>query len=221
MGQDSLAISLTREQIAAANRIHDQLSNWSLVDRALERLSKNMSGFDRESILLKAAAVNQLYYTNVFAIVPMAEHMANVLNEPGAVSDHGLVDRLAVLSTNTRQAQRRFVSFASKFAHFFVDPDRFPIFDSFGLHMIKLHLGVRKDIWRSTQPYAEFLEMFRRVQTLACPTCTNRELDRYLWVAGQYRAWMKNSKAQINGELRSVFQNQTGQLKTVLMPEGD
>ncbi len=178
-----------------------------------------MPSFDRESTLLKAVAVNELYYTNVFAIVSMAEHMAKVLNERGVASDAGLVDRLAVSSTNTR----RFVSFASKFAHFFVDSDRFPIFDSFVLSMIKLHLGVRKNIWTSAQPYAEFFEMFRRVQTLACPTCTNRELDRYLWVAGQYRAWMKNRKAQINGELRTAFENQanSNQLRAVWKAEID
>ena len=202
-----MVFPLTLEQIDTANRIHDQLSEWALVDRSLDLLSKSFPEFDLESTLLKAVAVNELYYTNVFAIVRMAKHMSQILIEPGNM-EPCLVDRLATVAIKEGKPPRRFVSFASKFAHFFIAADHFPIYDTYALRMIKLHLGVRKDIWKSSGPYTEYAEMFRTLKNQACPKYTNRQLDRYLWIAGQYLAWEKNGKAQINGELLQIFKNQ-------------
>src|SRR5438874_11882465 len=116
-----LAVLLTMSQIEAANRLHQQLPQWKVTDCALHKLKVQFQGFDSESSLLKVAAINQLYGTKVFAIVRMAEHIEKVMANASSMDDVGLVNEIATLS------DMKHTSFASKFAHFFVDAERFPI----------------------------------------------------------------------------------------------
>jgi hypothetical protein len=38
-------------------------------------------------------------------------------------------------------------------------------------------------------------------------TCSLRDMDRYLWLTGQYRGWLRNAdEAMANSELRSLFE---------------
>src|SRR5947209_9662363 len=121
----SLAAPLSMTQIEAANRLHGKLLQWQVTVRALHTLQENLPGFDIEVTLLKVAAVNQLYGTNVYAVVRMARHVTGVMQEARGMEDADLVEELASLTG------RKHRSFASKFAHFFIDMERFPIFDSY------------------------------------------------------------------------------------------
>lgn len=75
MMEISLAVPLTMAQIEAANRLHGKLIQWQVTDRALHILQENLPGFDSEATLLKVVAVNQLYGTNVYAVVRMVRHV--------------------------------------------------------------------------------------------------------------------------------------------------
>lgn len=118
-----LAVSLTMAQIEAANRLHQQLLQWQITDCALHKLKVQFPGFDRESALLKVTVINQLYGTNVYAVVRMAEHITEVMCQASTMDDVGFVNEIATLS------DMKPTSFASKFAHFFIDEERFPIYD--------------------------------------------------------------------------------------------
>ena len=103
-----------------------------------------------------------------------------------------------------QKRDRRHLSFASKFAHFFIDRERFPIMDKYAAEMVGLHLG-RKDAVRDAKhPYVAFCQNLIVLRSLARLNCSTRELDHYLWIAGEHRAWFRNSKAQINVELRHL-----------------
>src|SRR6266849_11219323 len=111
----SLAVPLSTAQIEAANRLHGKLLQWQVTDRALHTLQENLPGFDIEATLLKVVAVNQLYGTNVYAVVRMAQHVVDVMLDLKNIEDVELVEVLATLTG------RKHLSFASKFAHFFID----------------------------------------------------------------------------------------------------
>lgn len=147
-----LAVPLSMSQIEAANRLHQQLTQWQVTDSALHTLNDRFPGFDIESSLLKVVAVNQLYGTNVYAVVRMAQHVSEVMQETGGKEDTDLVEELASLN------DRKHRSFASKFAHFFIDMERFPIFDSFAVKMVAYHLGTQRQVRDSAHPYRRFVQ---------------------------------------------------------------
>src|SRR6185312_11644177 len=129
-----LAVLLTMRQIEAANRLHAKLVQWQVTDRALHTLQESLPGFESETTLLKVAAINQLYGTNVYAVVRMAQHVTAVMQDANGIEDADLVEKLATLTG------QKHCSFASKFAHFFIDKKRFPIYDSYAVKMVGCHL---------------------------------------------------------------------------------
>jgi len=94
-------------------RLRCRCEGWLVTDEALESRARSFPKFDLKSTLLKVAAVNALYGTNVYAIARMAEHVEKLMQDRGSFSaDVDLVERLA----SAPGLNRRFYSFA--FAHF-------------------------------------------------------------------------------------------------------
>jgi hypothetical protein len=206
----SLAAPLSIAQIEAANRLHGKLTQWQVTDRALHTLQENLPGFDTEATLLKVVAVNQLYGTNVYAVARMALHVTEVMQEASGMEDADLVEELATLTG------RKHRSFASKFAHFFIDMERFPIFDSYAAKIVAYHLGSHGQVRDSTHLYKAFVKNIHRLKRFAGLSCTNGELDRYLWLAGLYQAWCRNPASQINAEIAEMFKSPSPEVTTDL-----
>lgn len=205
-----LAVPLTMAQIEAANRLHRKLIQWRVTDQALHLLQESLPGFESEATLLKVAAINQLYGTNVYAVVRMAQHVTVVMQDTGGMEDADLVEELAKLDT------RKHLSFASKFAHFFIDMERFPIFDSFAVKMVAHHLGMQGQVRDPAHPYKAFVENIHRLKSYARLACTTRELDRYLWLAGLYQVWRRNPHSQINAEVADMFNHASPEVDAAL-----
>lgn len=208
-------VRLTEEQIAAAGRLHSTLAQWRSTDSALSRLQEGMPRFGPEESLLKVVAVNALYGTNVFALVRAATHVQAVLGSADlAKAGAELVESLADVPTTSTGRRRRYMSFASKFAHFFISAERFPIYDSYAEQMLLFHLGplAVRDLVRPYQAFVANLERLKREYGLRC---SYRELDRYLWVAGQHRAYA-NGKRTLNAELLHLFENPTAEQRALL-----
>ena len=147
---------LTLEQIDAANRLHELLPQWRTSDNALYTLASLMPGWSAEEALIKCAAVNTLYGTQVLAIIRMAEHVRHFFpNYPDKCNQSLLVQRIAELDKN-----RKRVSFASKLCHFFVSAD-FPIYDDAARDTLKFHLGEHY-ITKQNSPYDGLRENLRR-----------------------------------------------------------
>jgi hypothetical protein len=193
-------VPLTSSQVDAASRLHSRLKQWSATDSALEALGRVFPGFDLAASLLKVSALNQLYGTNVYAVFRMAEHVGRVM--AGSLSD-GLVERIAALpARDGLGAKRVHISFASKFAHFFVDADRFPIYDGYAVSSLSRHV----ERGRAGRPtYGEYTAAHRGLRERGGLDCTGRQLDRYLWLEGLYDVWRKDSDAKINVEVKALF----------------
>lgn len=202
----ALAAPLTTNQIEAAGRIRTHLGQWVLSDEALETLRQRLPRFEPSAVLLKVVAINALYGTNVYALVRMADHIGKVLMgaDLGQAGPE-LVEAIAALPVASAvEKPRRHISFASKFAHLFIDAERFPIYDAYSKRVVESHLG-RGTTAAPRQPYVSYVADFRRLMDLAGWRGSSRELDRYLWLAGLYREWTKNHDAPIYSEARRLF----------------
>jgi hypothetical protein len=199
-----LAHPLTMDQIHAAARLYTRLDGWDTTDQALQLLSQRVPGFGREAALLKVAAINQLYATQLYAVGSMANQVYAIFSsDQRDTPPEDLVERVALLG------KRHHTSFAAKFCHFFVDAERFPIFDSYADWMVRWHLGPTGAEPANSHPYRAFLTNLHRLRECAGLTCSDRDIDRYFWMAGQYR-WrqlraQKGKPAIINAELRTLF----------------
>jgi hypothetical protein len=208
--ETDLVVPLSMSQIEAAKRLHRQLPQWRVTDSALQALQERFPGFDIDATLLKVVVVNQLYGTNVYAVVRMAHHIKEVMLEASHMDDVGLVEKLAALSG------MKHTSFASKFAHFFIDVDRFPIYDSYAVKMVAYHLGPQGKNGEIEQPYKSFVANLNKLKRCAQLSCTNRELDHYLWLAGMYRKWRAKPGVHIGSEVSSLFSSQSPEAVTDL-----
>src|SRR5262249_26085043 len=117
---------------------------------------------------------------------------------------------------------RRVTSFAAKFCHFFIDEERFPIYDEAARETIRLHIGDQY-LTDLKQPYAAFRQNLQTLQDGLEFQAKQRDIDRYLWLGGMHKRWNKASekdKAPINAELRRLFSNpsaeERAELKAIL-----
>src|SRR5258706_12930302 len=96
--ETGLVVPLTMSQIEAANRLHGKLLQWQVTDRALYIIQVNLPRFDIEATLLKVVTVNQLYGTNVYAVVRMAQQINAEVAEMFKSPSPEVITELAILS---------------------------------------------------------------------------------------------------------------------------
>lgn len=197
-----LALQLKPAQIEAAQKLYNRMPEWRAANEALVVLGEKFPGFDLPAVLLKAVAVNQLYSTNVYAIVHMGRHLHSLLSRVDLhTARHDLVDRMAEVRMPDGKTFR-WRSFASKFANFYIDSTRFPILDGNANTTISLHLGLRG----MASTYVEYASRHEQLMKLAGLRCSNIELDRYLWLAGYCRPWRSQRTRVRYGELRELLE---------------
>ena len=204
-----LKAPLFRRQIEAAGRIRQQLRKWQLSDAALIALHEKLPGFEPEVCLLKSVAVNAIYGTNVLAIIRMAKHVEEVLGRHD-LSQVGaeLVIEMANAPEGKGQQSRKRTSFASKFCHFFVAAERFPIYDGAACEALKLHFGERVQ----AHDYKTFCSCITQLRDSVGNGCDTRVLDHYLWLTGMYMRWKKERKKEnpkVNAELLKLYNKLT------------
>lgn len=198
-------VELRIEQIDAAVRLRARSVQWDLTDRALIELDRLWPGFSPEASLIKAVAINSLYSTRILALVPLGKHIASAMKRIGLQADAiELVEALADLPTG-----RRNEIFAAKFAHFFIDRSRFLVMDSYVERMLKYHLDSVTHVEDKNHRYKSFLANLTELRQRSKFTGNDRDLDYYLWIAGQRREWKKKREKGknpgINRELNDLF----------------
>ncbi len=209
------AMPLGTAQIAAAGALRASLRQWQTTDQALSKLREVLPGFGPTETLLKVVAINGLYGTNVLALTRAARHVQKVLASVDLTrSGPALVESLAEIPTTPHGRPRRHISFASKFAHFFCDPERFPIYDAYAERMVTLHLGPAATR-NPARPYEAFTTNVDTLKRQYRLTHSFRELDGYLWIAGLYRAYLQGDR-RLNAELLRVFEKPTDQQRALL-----
>jgi hypothetical protein len=182
------------------------LDSWRDSDAALEVTATHLSGFDSAETLAKVVLVNALYYTNVFAVTRVAERFTTVLRGMEQKNwTPELIEQMAVVQLGPNGTKpSRLISLASKFAHFFMDSRRFPIYDDFAKRTIASHTGGTLTALESSYPTycTAFDSLANQVHVGESP----RRLDRYLWVQGQFEEFKRKGKAR-SSELDRVFRD--------------
>jgi len=168
---------ITKTKIQGAQDLWNRIPAYAYTDASLQALAVRFPENDRESCLLKAAALNALYNTNVRHIVDVAEHIHRVLNAANQPKGPELVNRMA----ETRTGNLR--SFASKYAHFFLDPNSYPIYDKYTLISLRLHLGHNL---AEPKSYSQYNDWFQRLISLTEQSFSIKQIDTYLWFSGMY-----------------------------------
>jgi hypothetical protein len=181
---------LLRSQVAAAAWIHDgrKMPGWNESEGALDRLRIALPGWDVESVLVKTAAVNQLYRANHYRLDEVAKRIVRAWDKGRLDPSRGpiaIVQAVACPAVWWGGKSYYCWAFASKFAHFFIDPHRVPVYDKWAYQAVEHHLGKVK--WDAPTGYRTFVGRVESLRQKVRP-CTVRALDRYLWLSGMYRA---------------------------------
>lgn len=215
----AVVFPLGSDQVEAAAKIHDDLymPGWASTDRALTLLAKSVPGWDADSVLLKAAAVNQLYNARHFRFGETVEQIVQARCDgrldPGD-DPVAIVEAIAPLPVGGKTYW--YLAFASKFAHWFINPERIPIYDSWGVKGLRHHFGRLK--WGASD-YGAFMGYVGELQRLRGLSCSLRELDWYLWLSGQLRAWQaseRREKVSLSGKVRALFESHEPAVKSLL-----
>jgi len=195
-------IPVRAEQIDAANRIYTQLDQWKRSDRVLGMLRNAFPSNTKDTdVIVKVAAINQLYSVRLYPVNEMADHIASIFKR--SLHTDELVENIAALPTHMKQ--KRYLSFASKYCHFFVDSEKFPIFDRYALKTLRKHLG-RDAKSRGDRPqYADYCFDINTIRNECGLRCSLKELDRYLWLCGAYLE-RKTRKGKVSSELKRFFE---------------
>ena len=212
--EQSLLVPLTSDQVKAASVIRDSkyMPGWATTDRALTLLAKSVPGWDADSVLVKAAAVNQLYNVNHHRLGEAADRISQIIRGGKPDDPVAVVEAIAPLPRDGKLWW--FWAFASKFAHFFIYPDRVPIYDAWAFEAVAFHMG--KVTWHAPTAYRTFAERVERLREHTGQCCSLREMDRYLWLSGMYRAWRANKGVRISREVRAVFESPAPEAKSAL-----
>ena len=198
-----LAIPLAESQVVAAGRVHAMLQDWKSADRVLGYLAATLPrNTDYDQVLLKAAALNQLYGTNVRYLHAMGRHIAQVFSsQPPYQDECSLVEWVADLEASGKQHE----SFASKYCHFFVDNRRFPLYDRYARETVRLHLGRGNYRCKHTsQTYRNFHSDLSSLRAQLGFHPSIRELDHYLWLRAQWQAY--DAGKRLGAEVSGLFE---------------
>jgi hypothetical protein len=83
------------------------------------------------------------------------------------------------------------------------------IYDLYAVKMLPYHLSGKS---KESLSYEKFADSFLALKKSLNFSVTTRELDRYLWLSGQLRAWRglppwRKHHNKINSELRCLFES--------------
>jgi hypothetical protein len=176
----------------------DTLEHYILQEHALNKLfletyTKNTQ---IEDVLIKVAALNDFYSTQIFSVYPVAKQIVSLnIDNRLLAGDYSLVEDIANVRMESGE-NKHFYSFATKYCSHH-QPDKFAIFDSYVEKVLKYfrnedNYGDFKD--SDLKIYEKFIgalndfKMFYELEKYSL-----KELDRYLWLLGK-EVFPKNYK---------------------------
>ena len=179
----------TTKEVNKYLRLWDTLENYVLQEDALDKLFFNTYPFNEDisEILVKAAALNDFYSTNIFSIFPVAKHIHNLkIDTRLKVKDPSLVNDIAQVDMNGKI--KNFYSFATKYCSHH-DPINYPIYDIY-VEKVFMALNQRdnfsKFYKKDLKDYKRFKEIiieFRKYYGL--DEFNLKQIDRYIWQLGK------------------------------------
>ena len=179
----------TTKEVNKYLRLWDTLENYVLQEDALDKLFFNTYPLNEDisEILVKAAALNDFYSTNIFSIFSVAKHIHNLkMDTRLKVKDPSLVNDIAQVDMNGKI--KNLYSFASKYCSHH-DPINYPIYDIY-VEKVLMALNKRdkfskfnkKDL-KDYKRFKEIIIEFRKYYGL--DEFNLKQIDRYIWQLGK------------------------------------
>jgi hypothetical protein len=210
---------LQRAHIEASDRLWNRLEDLRRSDRALAALQGSLPTFDPESTLLKVLALHPFDTSKTHCGQPLAREIGELLRGvDGRRCGIEVVESLAAIADRHGKSSYDGLGFASRFAHHFLDSERFPVLDAWSERALQALLGGELLGSAGDGRYTRFARSFAHV---AFPLALDRRrrLVRWLWLAGQCTAWRANRRTAINRAVRELFEAAPEELARLLPPE--
>jgi hypothetical protein len=218
--------TLTIANIKAAAAIQKLMPSWDDADIGLERLREHFpSNTERSDVLVKASAIDKLYSTRAGNIYWVANAVVAAMEDAATPQANGerrtavdIVDLVSQYKLEQHKDSHRCASFASKYCHFFVDASDFPIYDSFALAAVKDLLGgAQRDLTPHRSEYQDFCERVARLRARdGLGDVGVRELDRFLWLWGQWLFQRGRTKPAINIDVYNIFHSEKPEVRRLV-----
>ena len=165
------------------------LKNYKLQEEALDKLFFELLPSNEEisDILLKVAALNDFYSTNIFSVYPVAEHILSLkIDERLRQGDATLVNEIQNVTING--VTRKFYSFSTKYCSHH-NPNEYPIYDSYVEKVLKYFrktdkfFNLKNADLKDYQEFKNIIIAFREYYGLE--EFNLKEIDQYLWQLGK------------------------------------
>ncbi len=177
------------EQVQHYLRAWDETESYRLQEDALDKLFFTLCPENTEmsDILLKVAALNDFYSTNIFSVYPVAKHILSLrIDDRLKAGDEALVSDIQKVTING--VERHFYSFATKYCSHHRPLD-YPIYDSY-VEKVLCYLR-NKDSFASFKT-SELKDYGKFKQTLidfrsfyGLDRYSLKEIDKYIWQLGK------------------------------------
>jgi hypothetical protein len=181
-------------------------------------LQGSLPGFDPESTLLKVLSLHPIDTSKTHVGLRLGREICELLEGVDvAACGPELVDALAEVADRHGRSSYDGLSFASRFAHHFVDSERFPVLDAWSDRALQHLVGGERAGASGEGRYAQFARNFAWVAS-RLDLNRRRRLGRWLWLAGQYAAWRSNPRTPINRAVRELFEQAPAELAVLELP---
>lgn len=167
----------------------EKLENYRLQESSLDKLFFELCPQNKkvEDILLKVAALNDFYSTNIFSVYPVAKHILSLdIDNALRKGDESVVENIQCVTIS--KTEKNFYSFASKYCSHH-NPKDFPIYDNYVdrvLRYFRKEDAFGKFANGALKKYSQFKSIlidFQRYYGLE--EYSLKQIDRYLWQLGK------------------------------------
>lgn len=181
-----------------------------MINDSLSELFNHMSDDTKKGmVMVKVAALNQLYSTAIMHIVPVVDKIVECAREDCCSFSEEecikLVDKISSVAWKNKEGRvysRNNLSFASKYVHF-LSGRRIPIYDSYVWIIMIGYVVQGKRVKMSFSPpntYRDFIQKFYQFKELykLDAKWSNYDIDKFLWQYG------KDLLEEVGGELKEI-----------------
>lgn len=167
----------------------NKLKNYSLQEEALNRLFFEYApqNVDTEDVLLKAAALNDFYSTNILDIYTVAKHISQLkIDDSLNKGKIEIIDKIRKVVIDDKE--RNFYSFATKYCSHH-KPDVYPIYDRYVDKVLRYLRNTyqfsdfKNDELKNYKRFVEIIDDFKSFFGLN--NYSYKMIDRYLWLVGK------------------------------------
>lgn len=208
-----------------------------------EQLAKSIIEKEQRVLKIKVLAINDLYYARCSDTISATDQIISLkakekYSEIEQIEDYeakqkAFIELVNKIAKHRRQLTDGDIVFASKFAHFFINDEAFPIVDDDAESMLQYYFGKRqlgqsRKTVSEGQRYTLFCGQFSVLKQgiLALNSnyqLNNKPLDHFLWLASICEKLKQNQVSGVNPEFREKFDKKdqlTMQFFNMLFPDG-